>query len=182
MNGEGPDGMCKNGKGITYDEYSSIVDEYCNGTDPITFEFNRLDIFSMLLDNMDTPIVNGEGKINLNNDEFKAVCEFCSQLPEESRMEQMRDMGDVGDVPQDMMESDVNLLYVGSSYDFINSNVNKDTKLYGMPSLEGNGPIAFINALAAISVSCSDVGGAMAFIDTIMSDKVMNSDLSFPAL
>ncbi|MCQ2483624.1 MAG: extracellular solute-binding protein [Clostridia bacterium] len=175
----GPDGMCKNGMGITYEEYPSIVDEYCNGTDPITFEYNRLDVFSMLLDNMDTPLVNGEGKINLNNEEFKAVCEFCSQLPEKSLVQQMNGTETEG-IFQEIQNAEISFLYVGSVYDFMLDNANKDIKLYGMPSLEGNGPIAFINDSVAISVSCSDVDGAMAFIDTIMSDEVMDCEWSFP--
>lgn len=62
----GPEGMCTNSMGITFDEY-------CNGSDPISIDYDRIDIFTVLWESMSTPLINSEGKINLKSDEFKAL-------------------------------------------------------------------------------------------------------------
>lgn len=75
---------------------------------------------------------------------------------------------------------DVSLMYVSGFFDLIYNNTDKNNKLYGLPNAEGNGPIAYISDSVAISVSCSDVDGAMSFIDTFLSDEVLKRGYEFP--
>ena len=184
----GPSGLGESGVGFTFDEYDTIVDEHCNGNDPLNLNYGRLDVFRTLIANIGTPIVDSKGKVNLNSDEFKAICEYCAQYPEKSYYDDNEEfMGSVsyygpGGGSMDYDSGDIQLMYVGSSYTILNSVLsdkdNANKSFYGYPSFDGKGPSATIDGSVAIAASCANSDGAWEFIETLLDDECLGKSYS----
>ncbi len=173
----GPEGVSSNGKGFTFDEYLGAIDEYNNGRDPFRDFSGRLGIFMQLLDSMETSIVDSEGKVNLDNEEFKAICEYCAELPEMSKYEEEEDVF-AGSGSGYMYEEQNNkistfTMYDVGSYLYEMLRGNEPKAIYGIPSFNGRGPSVRIEESVAISASCANVDGAWEFVNTMLQDDIL---------
>ncbi len=65
----------RNGGGITYEEYLSLVDSCANGSDPITSQKSQIDYFIELFDYSYSDFVV-DGRVSIDNDEFRMMAQF----------------------------------------------------------------------------------------------------------
>ena len=63
--------------GLSYDEYDSIVEEHCNGKDPISEMNTRNDYMLVLFNNSFDKFIH-DGEVDFDNEEFRALAEFAS--------------------------------------------------------------------------------------------------------
>lgn len=185
----GPSGLSESGTGFTFDEYDNIVDKYCNGNDPVNERYGRLSLFQLLVANTSSPIVNSKGKVNLNSDEFRAICEYCASYPELSYNEANSDEFG-GSMLYDTYEEanvsydtgDIKMIYVSSAYNVVET-VLADKKasektFYGYPSYDGKGPSASIETSVAIAASCANSDGAWQFVEMLTSKDSLSLQYS----
>ncbi|MCQ2534054.1 MAG: hypothetical protein MJ172_05760 [Clostridia bacterium] len=172
----GPSGLSESGVGFTFDEYKDIVSEYCNGKNLMTLYNGRLNVFSQLLSSMTTPIVDSKGSVNLNSEEFLAICEYCKELSDKSYYDENTD--EFSGSMAELDTGDFSTVYIGSAWsvvDSILSNANdKNKAFYGYPTYEGIGPTANIVSSAAIAASCANSDGAWEFIETLLSEDALS--------
>ncbi|MCQ2483065.1 MAG: hypothetical protein MJ153_06245 [Clostridia bacterium] len=146
--------IADNGSGFTFEEYEAIIDEYCDGLNPMLLDFGRTGVFAEFVTNMQTPLIDN-GKINLRSDEFKAICEYCASLPAPSSEED-----DVG----------FNAFSVGAgklnryNNDYMSFALNDKISLYALPSYNGKAVAATITSSLAISEACANPDAAWDFI------------------
>lgn len=180
----GPKGLSENGIGFTFDEYADIVDDECNGNDPLTISYGRLSLFASLLSQMSSPIIDSKGNVKLDNDEFRALCEYCKNMPEGSYYESNPEtFGGSMYYYEEVDTGALSLAYLGSAWEMID-NCLKNTEgkgiaFYGFPSYEGHGPVAQIQNSVAISASCANCDGAWEFISELMNDEVLENYWEF---
>ncbi|MCQ2483423.1 MAG: extracellular solute-binding protein, partial [Clostridia bacterium] len=171
-----PEGASSNGKGFTFDEYISAVDEYNNGNDPLIGYSGRLSVFTELLEEMETPIVDENGEVNLNSEEFRAICEYCAELPEMPEFGGNEDFVGSGYMYDDtqMMRINTFFMYDIGSYLYDMFRSEEEMAIYGMPSYNGKGPSIGIESSVAISASCANVDGAWEFVNTMLQDDILS--------
>ena len=69
--------------GLTFEEYIQMVKTVCNGTDPVydhQLAFSRTEVATKLFANTSEKYIE-DGKIDVNNNDFKAILDYCKELP-----------------------------------------------------------------------------------------------------
>ncbi len=143
----------------TFEEYSEFVHGPCNGADPIGTEFSRLEYFLTLLENIYPEISDDKGRPQLDNDEFRALAEYCIDLPETA--------GAIDDIWCDVAFFNPYSIYWGDlahGYD----------TLMGLPSLNGIGHRFRIVSSVGISATCPDVADAWQFVSLLLSEDIQS--------
>ncbi len=143
----------------TYDEYRQFVSEGCNGTDAIGMENGRLSYFLTLFENLYPQLSDDAGRPQLDNDEFRALAEYCLTLPENA--------GYLGDTYCENAYFSVYSLNWG---EFTHSG---DT-LMGLPSQNGMAHRMRTVYSAAISEACADRDAAWRFVKLLLSEDIQS--------
>lgn len=180
----GPKGLSENGIGFTFDEYLDVVDDECNGTDPLTVSYGRLELFSTLLSQMSSSLIDSKGNVKIDTDEFRALCEYCKDMPEQNYYESNPDVyGGSMYYYEEMDTGSLSVAYLGSAWEMIDNCIRNSEgqgiAFYGFPSYDGHGPVAQIYDSVAISASCANCDGAWEFISEFMSEEVLEKYYSF---
>lgn len=159
--------------GFTFEQYVDFVDEVCNGTDPmaesgagrITY-FNEC--FGAMYDQFYT-----DGNISLDNDAFTALAEYVrDHVSDSTEADNSEDEDYFTESSSEQTDAKYTTIY--SAYNYLNSLGSIEAEnvgIYGIPSVDGRGPMAQINNSAAISTSCADREGAWQFIEMLLSEK-----------
>ena len=69
--------------GLTFVEYLSMVKNECNGQDPVydnQLSYSRTEVATKLFANSSEMFIK-DGKIDVNNDAFKSILDYCKDLP-----------------------------------------------------------------------------------------------------
>ena len=163
--------------GITLDEYASFVQGPCNGIDPAydhILNFSRSKVAVDLFANMhDLFIKNGE--IDVNNDSFKAILDYCKTLPTQSITVDY-------DSPEEYltfcMEADTVPVRFGTvnSYGNFTSSIenNGDITLCGYPSADGRSAIARAGHTCSVTTNASDIDACIKFFDILLSGEIQD--------
>lgn len=138
----------------TYEEYRQFISEGCNGADPIGVESNKLKYFLILFENIYPEISDDNGIPRLDNDEFRALAEYCKDLPEIATQE----YSDVA-VFNEYALSWGELAHMGD-------------RIMGLPSNSGIGYRLRICDSVGISADCPDVDSAWEFVRILLSDDI----------
>lgn len=140
----------------TYEEYREFVSEGCNGCDPIGVGCNKLSYFLILFENIYPEISDDNGIPDLDNDEFRALAEYCRDLPEVATM----DYCDVAGF-NEFASGWGDFFFTGDS-------------IMGLPSYSGIGHRLRIGDSVGISSGCTDIDSAWEFVKILLSDDVQS--------
>lgn len=160
--------------GFTFDEYAQVVNEVCNGTDPLSFRTRtRLDYFQLVYEAMADQFYDDDGNINLHDQAFYDLAAYCrDHVPEGSQISDAdNDFGD------DCFGATFSVSYssIGDIEEFISATTAKGKftgSLYGLPSCDGRGPVIDVTQSVAITSSCTAKDGAWKFIEILISEDV----------
>ena len=161
--------------GMTFDEYDTFVSTVCNGTDPAydhVLNFSRVKLATELF-NKSSDLFIKDGKIDVNNEAFKAILDYCAKLPKQSMTVDFED-------PEAYMKflSDYNILPIlwGSVHSYGEYGEYSEVKGYlsscGYPSFDGRSAAAAAGYTCGITAHAEDVDSCVEFIDVLLSEDV----------
>ena len=151
--------------GFTYEEYEEFVSTVCNGNDPLAM--NQTEFFIRCLASMDDLCYTEDGKIDYDNDAFRALAEFTDEniFPVEERTyEDVMFLDNAGGI---YFENGSCLGVMGTLRSQMNS-----VSFLGLPSYDGRGPLASVGCSVAISSQSPDKDGCWNFVETLLSQPV----------
>ncbi|MBO7426752.1 MAG: extracellular solute-binding protein [Clostridiales bacterium] len=161
-------------KGFTLDEYKKLVSEACNGEDPITEMYSKESLFFYFLSSSYNTWIQ-DGKVNFNQDEFKAMAEYIKDnMPDNPTL-----MDEDGVIYYDetYMQSQMNKkarqIYLYSVSDFFREVAYmEDPEFLGFPSTDGRGPAASTQQTVGISASTASKDACVEFVKALLSPEV----------
>lgn len=143
--------------GFTYSEYSDYVKAQCDGIDPFEHDYGRDDCFSILIKSSYDELYDEKQHINLNNDVFRNICNYVRDMNETAHDESVK-------VPLQFVE--FNRIH----FDLSTMLIEKDKRVYGMPSLDGsNGPLVFAYESVGVCSNTRSFDEAFGFIECLLS-------------
>lgn len=172
--------------GFTFDQIVEFIDEECNGSNPLQ-NFSRNEAFIYCFSAMSDVFVDSDGKLNLDNDDFVNLVNFCRDnfletVPEDIYEDSMYYV-EGATTFQPTLQNLYNIDSYLSSYAY---GANDGTAiLCGLPSNDGRGPVATIEYSAGISAQSASADGAWSFVKSLLSEEAQidfESDYSNPIL
>ncbi len=146
-------------RGFTFEEYLEFLSNECNGLDPISLDRNQINYFILCFNNMLDQFVQ-DGEIELNSDAFYALAEFCMNNVNGSY------------TVDEFYQSPSSHFYTYNQFHYLGfpGLANVDNSLSGLPSIDGRGPQINVQSSIAVAASCTDVNGAVDFINFALND------------
>lgn len=169
INGILMDAKNSNGKiGFTFDEFTSYVNDACNGSNPIAPNGGKLDAFNAIYTSMADLMYDENGNVDFENGVFEQIATYC--------------MDNIGQKPSGFVPPSEALdgmnLKLNSFVQFSNISMylfsnpmRNDVTLTGLPSPDGRGPSVSANSSIAISTSCCDEEGAKEFVKSLLTSE-----------
>ena len=158
--------------GFTFEQYADFVSTVCNGTDPLAMD--QTEFFIMCMEAMADKFVTEDGKIDYDNEAFRALAEFTNENiipPIESNEDDMLYMGGTGTTIE---ESGAERFDYGSFpiyIELMGKHAN-DTTILGLPSVDGRGPMLSVSSSVAISAQTAEADACWAFVETLLSYEI----------
>ena len=158
--------------GFTFEQYADFVSTVCNGTDPLAMD--QTEFFIMCMEAMADKFVTEDGKIDYDNEAFRALAEFTNENiipPIESNEDDMLYMGGTGTTIE---ESGAERFDYGSFpiyIELMGKHAN-DTTILGLPSVDGRGPMLSVSSSVAISAQSAEPDACWAFVETLLSSEI----------
>lgn len=133
--------------GFTFDEYELYIDDVYNGYDPLNVRRNQVDYFTLCFNAMDDLFIN-DGVIDLDNDAFYALVDYCSRNAFDLKSSEDVGSGEMFYYDRTLFTNDYGLL----------------NYIYGIPSYDGRGVQLSCTNSVGVSASCSNPDMAIEFI------------------
>lgn len=149
------------GNSFSFDEYENHVSEMWDGFDPLQQQSTSSSYLYTAMNNNYYEFHDSDGLLHLNNDEFRAIAEFSSTLPEA-----FSDLGEEYHPVAEYME------FSNFQSEMIGREVYDNYSLYGMPSINESGPVAHIYNSAAITTCTASYEASWTFIKYMLSYDV----------
>ncbi len=153
-----------NGIGYTYDEYIELVNDVCNGCDPINCEGNgRNEVFRILFASMQNEFIHQDGSIDIENDQFRNLVEYIKE--------------NTVDSSEGLSPSIVARwrLLSDAYYDMVQGfTLYQSMDIYGAPSFDGRGPMITNFNTIAMTTCVTSEEDAWSFIKCILSTEVQS--------
>lgn len=166
--------------GMTFEEYDTFVKTVCNGMDPCYDHvpgFSRAKIATDLFAGMHDEFIK-DGKIDVNNDAFKAILDYCANLPKQSYTLDYNDPGEYENFIDEVSALPVSWGKVDDYDEFANQCLKGDIALCGTPSYDGRSAVAQAILTCSVTSNAEDVDKCAEFVDILLSDEVqMLTDL-----
>ena len=164
--------------GLNYEEYSAMVKNVCNGTDPVydhQLSFSRTAVATKLFANSSEMFI-ADGKIDVNNDAFKAILDYCKDLPVKGYFEGK----DVDQEWEDLMSAKdsmrVQPAVIYSFYDYRDFAERFDNAVIcGYPSVDGRTATVGSNMAVSISSYTGDVTSCKQFLSILLSEDIQKT-------
>ena len=164
--------------GLNYEEYSAMVKNVCNGTDPVydhQLSFSRTAVATKLFANSSEMFI-ADGKIDVNNDAFKAILDYCKDLPVKGYFEGK----DVDQEWEDLMSAKdsmrVQPAVIYSFYDYRDFAERFDNAVIcGYPSVDGRTATIGSNMAVSISSYTGDVNSCKQFLSILLSEDIQKT-------
>jgi len=154
-------------RGFTFDEYSSFVQDHCNGMDPLGDNYGRVLSLDYLVRSNYSALHDDNGHISLDNETFRNICDYTRNQSLEQN-------------PSLMNSNAQYVSFVRVHYDFTRMFINSDNKLYGLPSLNGeSGPVALCNESVAITSCTRHSDELIEFVKSILSYDIQIMNVNY---
>lgn len=163
--------------GFTYAEYEEFVSTAGNGSDAVSDYTGRDDYFNMCFAAMNDSWSDG-GKVNIANESFESMCGFFMNVPENPKYSQT-DLLFMN--ATEIVENPVFNFAETAPFDF-NSTLGryKDPVFLGLPTADGRGPSATLEASISISAVSELKDGCVSFVEHLLSNDVQESAMFNP--
>ena len=164
--------------GLTFEEYIQMVKTVCNGTDPVydhQLAFSRTEVATKLFANTSEKYIE-DGKIDVNNNDFKAILDYCKELPAKGFYEGK----DVDAEWEDLMTSKENMrvqptvVYGFYEYEAFYEKF-KDAVICGYPSVDGRPATIGSDMAVSISSHTSDESSCKKFLSILLSEDIQKT-------
>ena len=164
--------------GLTFEEYIQMVKTVCNGTDPVydhQLAFSRTEVATKLFANTSEKYIK-DGKIDVNNNDFKAILDYCKELPAKGFYEGK----DVDAEWEDLMTSRENMrvqptvVYGFYEYEAFTEKF-KDAVICGYPSVDGRPATIGSDMAVSISSHTSDESSCKKFLSILLSEDIQKT-------
>ena len=164
--------------GLTFEEYSAMVKTVCNGQDPVydhQLSFSRTEVATKLFANTSEKYIN-DGKIDVNCGDFKAILDYCKELPTKGYYEGK----DVDSEWEDLMSAKDNMrvqpavIYGFYEYEDFAMRFN-DAVICGYPSVDGRTAAVGSNIAVSISSHTEDVNSCKQFLSILLSEDIQKT-------
>ena len=164
--------------GLTFDEYLAMVKTACNGADPVydhQLSFSRTEVATKLFANTSEKYIN-DGKINVDCEDFKAILDYCKDLPSQGYYEGK----DVDAEWEDIMISKENMrvqpavIYGFYEFEAFAEKFN-DAVILGYPSVDGRTATIGSNMAVSISSHTGDESSCKKFVSILLSEDIQKT-------
>ena len=164
--------------GLTFEEYIQMVKTVCNGTDPVydhQLAFSRTEVATKLFANTSEKYIK-DGKIDVNNNDFKAILDYCKELPAKGFYEGK----DVDAEWEDLMTSKENMrvqptvVYGFYEYEAFAEKF-KGAVICGYPSVDGRPATIGSDMAVSISSHTSDESSCKKFLSILLSEDIQKT-------
>ena len=164
--------------GLTFEEYIQMVKTVCNGTDPVydhQLAFSRTEVATKLFANTSEKYIK-DGKIDVNNNDFKAILDYCKELPAKGFYEGK----DVDAEWEDLMTAKENMrvqptvVYGFYEYEAFAEKF-KGAVICGYPSVDGRPATIGSDMAVSISSHTSDESSCKKFLSILLSEDIQKT-------
>ena len=164
--------------GLTFEEYIQMVKTVCNGTDPLydhQLAFSRTEVATKLFANTSEKYIK-DGKIDVNNNDFKAILDYCKELPAKGYYEGK----DVDQEWEDLMTAKENMrvqptvVYGFYEYEAFAEKF-KGAVICGYPSVDGRPATIGSDMAVSISSHTSDESSCKNFLSILLSEDIQKT-------
>lgn len=164
--------------GLTFEEYIQMVKTVCNGTDPVydhQLAFSRTEVATKLFANTSEKYIK-DRKIDVNCEDFKAILDYCKELPAKGFYEGK----DVDAEWEDLMTSKENMrvqptvVYGFYEYEAFAEKF-KDAVICGYPSVDGRPATIGSDMAVSISSHTSDESSCKKFLSILLSEDIQKT-------
>lgn len=164
--------------GLTFEEYIQMVKTVCNGTDPLydhQLAFSRTEVATKLFANTSEKYIK-DGKIDVNNNDFKAILDYCKELPAKGYYEGK----DVDQEWEDLMTAKENMrvqptvVYGFYEYEAFAEKF-KGAVICGYPSVDGRPATIGSDMAVSISSHTSDESSCKKFLSILLSEDIQKT-------
>ena len=164
--------------GLTFEEYIQMVKTVCNGTDPVydhQLAFSRTEVATKLFANTSEKYIK-DGKIDVNCDDFKAILDYCKDLPTKGFYEGK----DVDAEWEDLMTAKENMrvqptvVYGFYEYEAFAEKF-KGAVICGYPSVDGRPATIGSDMAVSISSHTSDESSCKKFLSILLSEDIQKT-------
>ena len=164
--------------GLTFDEYSLMVKNVCNGQDPVydhQLSYSRTEVATKLFANSSEVFIKN-GKIDVNNEAFKAILDYCKDLPEKGYFEGKDIDMEYEDLmaAKDAMRVQPMVIYGFYEFDEFMRKYD-DVMICGYPSFDGRTATVGSNIAVSVSSHCSDNSVCKEFLDILLSEDIQKT-------
>jgi len=164
--------------GLTFDEYLSMVKNECNGQDPVydnQLSYSRTEVATKLFANSSEMFIK-DGKIDVNNDAFKSILDYCKDLPAKGCFE-----GKDIDMEYENMMAAKEAMRVQPVVIYGFWEVEEFAKKYddvmvcGYPSSDGRTATVGSNIAVSVSSHSADIAACKEFLNVLLSEDVQRT-------
>lgn|GEM_PF-1170885 len=155
--------------GFTYDEYEKWVAEDLNGWNPMATLGDRMEVFIVLFNEMSATFIH-DGDIDIDNDAFRALADYCLNLPEDS--------SDVS-YPEG---TDYYNEYGAGLFAAMQSASTNSISYAALPTYEGTPPSVLADETCGIPVSSQHRDDAWEFVKFFLSEDCQHDPEFCPVL
>ncbi|MBO4636135.1 MAG: hypothetical protein J5685_03215 [Clostridiales bacterium] len=164
--------------GMTFDTYDGIVDTVCNGADPVydhQLSYSRTEVATTLFANMHELFIS-DGRIDVGNDAFRAILDYCKDLPSEPGVTDE----DLNERYEDYMYECENLPVVMDRFDGFDQFERNwerfgDITICGLPSVDGRSASVGSDLAVSISSQSEDQEACRAFLNILLTEDIQRS-------
>ena len=164
--------------GLTFEEYSAMVKNVCNGQDPVydhQLSFSRTETATKLFANSSEMFIK-DGKIDVNCDAFKAILDYCKDLPAKSYYEGK----DIDAEWEDLMSAKDNMrvqpTVIYGFYEFESFAMKyENAVICGYPSVDGRTATIGSNMAVSVSSHTDDLDSCKRFISILLSEDIQKT-------
>ena len=164
--------------GMTFDEYQAMVKTVCNGADPVydhQLSYSRAELATRLFANMNELFIT-DGKIDVNNEAFKAILDYCKDLPAKGYYEDKNLDADFEDYISASEKLIVRPCRVSDYFEFEEfSKRYPDGAICGYPSIDGRPASVGSDLAVSISSQSDDIDSCKQFVSMLLSEDIQRS-------
>ena len=159
--------------GFTFEQYADFVSTVCNGTDPLAMD--QTEFFIMCMEAMADKFITEDGKVDYDNEAFRALAEFTNEnisAPiEGDEDDYILNMGGTGTTIE---EAGAARFEYGSFIAYIQlmGKHANDTTILGLPSVDGRGPMLSVSSSVAISAQSAEPDACWTFVESLLSADI----------